>query len=37
MTYVPPRVIDLTLTRTIPAAASAIYDAWFDVSRMGGP
>jgi len=30
-------VTDITLTRTIPAAAPAIYDAWLDVSSPGGP
>jgi len=37
MKYTPPKTTDLTLTRTIPASATELYDVWLDATSPGGP
>jgi uncharacterized protein YndB with AHSA1/START domain len=35
MSYTPPKTIDLTVTRTIPAAPGDVFDAWLDSKSPG--
>jgi uncharacterized protein YndB with AHSA1/START domain len=37
MNYTTPKHTELTLTRSIPASAAEVYDAWLDARSPGGP
>jgi uncharacterized protein YndB with AHSA1/START domain len=37
MKSAPPETIELSVTRTIPAAPAEIYDTWLDATRPGSP
>jgi uncharacterized protein YndB with AHSA1/START domain len=37
MSYTTPKQTGLTVTRSIPASAAEVYDAWLDATRPGGP
>lgn len=37
MNYTTPKTTELTLTRTVPASPTEVYDVWLDSKSPGGP